>query len=231
MSFQPLSRFLAVLMLGLLGLSACASSADDFDSQFDAATLPDVTELYDSSALELSAADVVKVSVFGVSELDGDYQVDFDGNMRFPLIGTVPAEGLTPVQLAASLEAKLGESYLQNPEVMVTLVESVGERITVDGSVVSPGIYELEGKLTLLQAIALAGGPSEGANKKKVIVFRQVNGQRMAAAFNLQDIRDGEAEDPPVFGNDIVVMDGSGARARYGDLLRAAPIIGLIRFF
>lgn len=231
MTFQGFSRFWALIILAAVGVAACASSASEFDSQFDASAVPDVTAPWQEANLELGPADVVRVSVFGVSDLNGEYQVDFDGNLRFPLIGEVPAVGLTPSGLANELEHRLGEKYLQNPDVTVSVVESVSERITVDGSVASPGIYEIQGDTTLLQAVALAGGPSEGANKKKVVIFRQVEGQRMAAAFSLKDIREGEAEDPRVYGNDIIVMDGTGARARYSDWLRAAPIIGLIRFF
>ncbi|RFB04491.1 polysaccharide biosynthesis/export family protein [Parvularcula marina] len=228
MCLLVLRRRIAAFLLAMFGLAACSSTADDFDSQFDPATPPDVTALYDSSSQVLKSADVVRVTVFGVEDLGGEYQIDFDGKLRFPLIGQVEAEGFTPVQLAAILEVKLGEDYLQDPEVQVKRIESVGERITVDGSVTKPGIYELEGNITLLQAIALAGGPSEGANKKKVILFRQVEGQRMAAAFNLNEIREGEAIDPRVYGNDIVVVDGSGAKSRYGDLVRAAPFLGLL---
>lgn len=225
-----LFRFAMVLLMGMV-VTACASSADQSANQFDATTRPDATVVFQNDSLELGPADVIRVSVFGVPDLAGEYQVDFDGNIRFPLIGMVKAGGLTTGEFSQSLEQKLGEKYLQDPDVVVSVVESVGQRITIDGSVEQPGIYDLQGNMTLLQAVALAGGPGEGANPKKVVIFRQIDGQRMMAAFNLKDIREGEAEDPRVYGNDIVVMDGSVARARYGDLIRAAPIIGMFRFF
>lgn len=217
--------------LALAAVTACTSSADSFDNEFDVTTRPDATMAFQNTSLDLGPADVVRVAVFGVPDLDGEYQIDFDGNVRFPLVGKVRATGMSASEFAEELEKLLGEKYLQDPDVVVSVVESVGQRITVDGSVTKPGIYDLQGDMTLLQAVALAGGPGEGANPKKVVIFRQVQGERLAAAFNLKEIRQGEAEDPRVYGNDIIVMDGSAAQARYGDLIRAAPVIGLLRFF
>lgn len=226
---RALRMTLAALLL--VAVAACTSSADSFDNEFDVTTRPDATMAFQNTSLDLGPADVVRVSVFGVPDLDGEYQIDFDGNVRFPLVGKVQAAGMPASEFAVELEKLLGEKYLQDPDVVVSVVESVGQRITVDGSVTKPGIYDLQGDMTLLQAVALAGGPGEGANPKKVVIFRQVQGERLAAAFNLKEIRQGEAEDPRVYGNDIIVMDGSAAQARYGDLIRAAPVIGLLRFF
>jgi polysaccharide export outer membrane protein len=78
-----------------------------------------------------------------------------------------------------------------------------------------------------LQAVAISGGPTRGANTNRVVIFRSIDGKRMAAAFDLLKIRAGEGEDPAVFGNDVIVMDGSGLRATYDDFIRSIPLIGL----
>ena len=88
-------------------------------------------------------------------------------------------------------------------------------------------MYPVDGQLTLLQAVALSGGPTDGANRRRVIVFRQIEGKRHAAASDLREIRSGDAEDPRIYANDIVVMDGSEARRTYGDFLRAIPLLTL----
>ena len=80
-------------------------------------------------------------------------------------------------------------------------------------------------------AIAQAGGPTSGANTRKVAVFRQVNGERFAAAFNLDAIRSGDADDPEIYGNDIIVVDGSEASETYGEVLRSIPLIALFMAF
>jgi polysaccharide export outer membrane protein len=171
--------------------------------------------------------DLLDISVFGAPDLDNSYQVDFEGKLKLPLIGTIPAAGFTASQLATNLERRLGETYLQDPDVTVRVSEASKRFMTVDGSVQKPGMYPVEGQLTLLQAIALSGGPSDNANPRRVVVFRQIEGKRHAAGFDLKEIRQGNAEDPIVYANDIIVVDGSEARRTYGDFLRSVPLLAL----
>lgn len=175
--------------------------------------------------LEIAPGDSVQVKVFGVNELNGTYEVDHRGLIKMPLIGEVDALGNTALQLAAVLEAKLEDNYLQDADVTVTLQQSRTERITVDGSINNPGMIQVTGEMGLLQAVAMAGGPTEGANPKNVIVFRQVNGEQVAASYDLTAIRNGEAENPRVFGNDIIVVDGSETRRARNELLRTIPLL------
>lgn len=171
--------------------------------------------------------DVLEIRVFGVPDLDGTYQVDPDGLIKVPLVGGVNAGGFTIFELAETLEARLGEKFLQDPQVSVRVEESFGRQITVEGAVEKPGIYPVKGDITLLQALAVSGGPNDAANERRVGVFRTIEGTRKAAVFDLQAIREGRAEDPPVFGNDIIVVDGSAARSAYQEFLRAIPFFGL----
>ena len=101
----------------------------------------------------------------------------------------------------------------------------------MEGSVNKPGLYPIPGELSLLQAIAMSGGPSEAANPRKVAIFREIEGERKVAVFDLVDIRNGEMEDPSVYGNDIVVMDGNQTRQTYRELLRSVPLIALFLAF
>lgn len=171
--------------------------------------------------------DIVEISVFGVPELNNSYQVDYEGRIRMPLVGAVPAKGATAIELEQRLEAVFGQTYLNNPSFSVVIEEPVGERVTVDGSVEKPGLYPVQGRMSLLQAVASAGGPSDTANPKKVVLFRTVGEERKVAGYNLDLIRQGEADDPEVFGNDIIVVDGSEARRAYGDIVRAVPVLAL----
>jgi polysaccharide biosynthesis/export protein len=83
----------------------------------------------------------------------------------------------------------------------------------------------------LMRAVALAQGTSEDANPSRVYVFRTISGQRMAAAFDLRAIRRAEAEDPPIYGNDIVVVDGNRARSLFRDVIQTLPVLSLFRPF
>lgn len=218
-------RLLQCLMIAfsVVGMTACASFNAAEPGQ--SLPIPDSTTSVSPGDVRIAPLDVVEVDFFGVPDLDGQYQVDLAGAIKLPLIGAVPAVGKTSSELAFDLEDRYEESYLQDPDVTVTIVESIGRRFTVDGSVKNPGLFPMSGELSLLQAVALAGGPSDTANPRKVVVFRQVNGERRAAAFDLISIRKGNAEDPKIYGNDLIVVDGSEARASYGELLRSLPVL------
>lgn len=192
--------------------------------------IPDTTTSITAGDLRIAPMDLLDIRVFGVSELEGTYQVAFTGEIKLPLIGEVEVVGLSPSELALRLERDYGEKYLQDPDVSVTIKESVGRKVTIEGAVSRPGLFPVQGKLTLLQAIALAGGTTSSSNPRNVVLFRQIEGQRHAASFDLLEIRKGTAFDPPIYGNDIVVVDGSDVRENYRDLLRSVPLLALLIF-
>ena len=179
----------------------------------------------------IGVGDKLAITVFQVPDLSGDFQVDGAGNVAMPLIGSVPAQGKTADEFAQFLQSRLGATYLRDPNVRVAIAAATQQTFTVDGSVRSPGVFKVEGPTTLMKAVASANGLTEDADSSRVVVFRQINGQRNAAAFNLAAIRRGNAEDPPIYGNDIVVVDGSRARAIYKDLLTAFPLFAIFRPF
>ena len=179
----------------------------------------------------ISSADELTINVFRVEDLSGDHVVDPNGFIDMPLVGRVQAAGKTSEQLASELETRLSAKYLRNPSVQVSIKKLTEQTVTVDGAVDRPGAYPVRGPTTLQQAIALAQGLDAEANPRRVVVFRQIEGKRHAAAFDLTAIRRAEAEDPIVYGNDIVVVDGSKTRGVFRDLLAAIPLIGIFRPF
>ncbi len=216
-----------VLVTGFaVAVAGCATRTNP-DLQAGQLAVPDATTLRAAGELRVAPLDVVDIRVFGVPELDGAYQVDPEGNLRLPLIGIVEANGFTTFELAAELERRFGERYIQDPQVIVQLTTETRLQITVEGAVDRPGIYPISGALTLLQAVALSGGTAEDADLENVIIFRTIEGERRAARFDLRDIRIGAAEDPQVFGNDVVVVVQSDTRRRYVDVIRALPAIGV----
>lgn len=179
-----------------------------------------------STDYKIAPMDTLHITVFQVTDLSGDFDVDLMGNVSLPLIGEVKAADLTTGELDKAITAKLGEKYLQNPEVNVGLKQSARRNVTLDGSVNQPGMYPVNGPTSLIQAVALARGTSSDANPHRVAIFRQVQGKRMAAAFDLVSIRKGEMEDPPVYSGDIIVVDGSRIKAIQNQLLMSLPVIG-----
>jgi polysaccharide export outer membrane protein len=176
---------------------------------------------------KIAPMDTLAIKVFKMPDLSGDYEVDLTGQISMPLIGQIPATDVTTAQLDQRLSEKLGEKYLEHPDVSVAIKSSSRRSVTVDGAVNRSGSFPVNGPLTLMQAVAAAGGTAPDANARRVAVFRQINGKRQAAAFDLTSIRRGEMEDPPVYAGDIVVIDGSSLKAVQKQLLSAIPILSV----
>lgn len=181
----------------------------------------------ESADYRIAPMDTLKINVFQVPELSGDFEVDLLGNISLPLVGEVKAADLTMTQLDRTLSSKLGEKYLQNPDVTVGLKHSTRRNVTVEGAVNNPGMFAINGPTTLLQAIAIAKGVSQDSNPHRVAIFRTIDGKRMAAAFDLYSVRRGKMEDPPVYAGDIIVVDGSRIRQIQNQILMTLPIIGM----
>jgi polysaccharide biosynthesis/export protein len=182
-----------------------------------------------SQDYKISALDVVEVSVFGVKDLDRTVQVSSSGMITMPLINQVKAGGRTSAQLEAEIARKLNATYLQNPQVSVYVKEYNSQRITVDGAVMKPGIFPITGKVTLLQAVALAEGLNEIADPSGILLFRTVDGKRMIARFNLKEVRGGKIDDPFLQAGDIVMVDESSTRTTLREIKNVMPITGLFQ--
>ena len=196
---------------------------------FGAPDAPVVATL--ESDYRIAPLDTLSIKVFKMPDLSGDYDVDLTGQISMPLIGNVPAVELTTAQLDQRLTEKFGERYLENPDVSVGVKASTRRSVTVDGAVKASGSYPVNGPLTLMQAVALAGGTSEDANPRRVAVFRTISAKRQAAAFDLASIRKGQEEDPRIFPGDIIVVDGSAIKAAQKQILNSLPILSIFRPF
>lgn len=187
---------------------------------------PELADLFSATRpYYIGPFDKLNIDVFGIEDLTKDVQIDASGRLSFPLVGVLNAAGLTPGELASSLEEKLRGNYIRNPDVTVNLIETVSQVVTVDGQVKSPGQFPVVGKMTLIRAVANAGGTSEFAKLNDVVVFRTVNGQKMAGLYNLKAIRRGQYEDPDIYANDIVIVGDSQSRRLFRDLITASPLL------
>lgn len=228
-------RSLAVcagLFGSMLSLAACASGVSDQvalnPSDFG---VPDAVTAVTQGEHLLGSLDKIRVTVFQEPALSGEFQVDQGGKIDLPQVGAVEAKGRTTAQLATHLKERLSQRLLRNPNVQVALVEAAEQNVTIDGAVRKPGVVAIRGQTTLIRAIALAEGTMPEANPKRVLVFRTVNGQRMAAAYDLHAIRQAAAPDPVIYGNDVVVVPGSRTRGILRDILSTVPVLGVFRPF
>lgn len=222
--------FLTAAMLG-----GCGGTRMDI-SQMTAAEPVDLQTAYVAPASQgparIGIGDKLDVGVFQVPDLTlKDLIVDTSGNIQMPLIGSVPSAGLTSSELANEIAARLGSRYLRNPQVTVSVTEAANQKITVDGAVTKPGVYEMKGSTSLLQAVAMAEGPTRVADLTKVAVFRTIDGRRAVALFDLASIRQGRAADPAILGDDIVVVDTSRMGTVMQTVFSALPGLAVFSYF
>jgi len=177
-----------------------------------------------NTGYKIGAQDVIEISVFKVPELSKMVQVSETGTVNLPLIGEVSAAGRTATELEKALTASLGAKYLQNPQVTVYVKEYNSQRVTLEGGgVKKPGVYPLRGRMTLLQLIATAEGLSE-LSSSEVAVFREENGKRMGARFDVSAIRSGEVADPPLRAGDVIVAPTSMAKETLNSVIKLVPL-------
>lgn len=158
-----LSRWLAALVAVALILLPGAAAARDAAPAASAAT-PAVP------VYRLGPDDKVRINVYGEDALNAEYLVGSDGNISFPLLGMVEAKGLTLAELQALLTRRLAESAINDPKVSVDIVEY--RPFYVLGEVQKAGQYPYRTGLTVMAAIATAGGFTYRANKKTVMIQR-----------------------------------------------------------
>ena len=162
--------------------------------------------------------DLLEIQVFGVEQLSRTVRVNSRGQVSLPLVGTLQVGGMTGQEAEAALAHKLGENYLQDPQVSLFIREYTSQRVTVEGAVNKPGVYPLRGPTTLLQTLALAGGQASLSDMSEVMLFRpSPDGKRAAHAYDVERIRAGEMDDPAVMSEDLIVVKRNSTRVFFKD--------------
>lgn len=178
-----------------------------------------------SAGYKIGPHDVLDIAVFKVPELSSRIQVADSGNINLPLVGEIPAAGKTARDIERDLTAKLGAKYLQSPQVKVFVKEYNSQQITIQGAVRKPGIYAIKGKTSLLQTIAMAEG-LDSSYDSTILVLREGEGQRLAAKFDIDEIKNGGASDPTILKGDTVVVNTSTTKKVFDSALRVLPNSG-----
>ena len=206
-------------------LSACSTVEDAPKGEAAYAVIPPAPAV--GMDYSISPDDVLRIQVYHEPGLSlEDAQVTAAGMVRMPLVGDVSVAGLSASEASDVIAGRLGERYLVSPQVTVFIKKAVGRRITVDGEVREPGLFPVDGRVGLLQAIAMARGPTRLASMGQIVVVRQAEGERKAAMFDLGAIRKGEAPDPEILPGDTIIVGLSRAKAILGGALLALPAVG-----
>jgi polysaccharide export outer membrane protein len=156
----------------------------------------------DSDQYVIGAEDILYIHVWREEALTRTVPVRIDGMISLPLVQEVKAEGLTPFQLKEALTQRLKE-FIENPNVSVTVMEANSFKVYVSGQVRSPGVYRLRSETTLLQIIPMAGGFTDWANQKKILILRKEDGKEKRITANYKKIIKGD--DP---GSNIILKAG-----------------------
>jgi polysaccharide biosynthesis/export protein len=135
---------------------------------------------------KIGVNDVLNIFVKDETALTQDMVVMPDGRIIFPMIGEIMAEGHSAIELKDTMSEKLKE-FIKNPVVTVFVRQSNSRRIYTIGNVTRPGPYPLEAGMTVLQSLSVAGGFTEWADRKFVMVVRRANGKETMLRFNYQD--------------------------------------------
>ncbi|MCW1400956.1 polysaccharide export protein [Novosphingobium sp. MW5] len=170
--------------------------------------------------------DRLVIDVFGIEGLsDREVQVDAGGKISFPLVGVIEIAGQTPAEVEMTLISRLRAAYVRSPQVTVNVKEAVSQVVTVDGQVKKPGLFPIIGRMTLMRVIAKAEGTDEFSNLEDVVIFRTVNGRRLAALYNLDGIRHGAFPDPDIYPNDVVMVGDDNSRRLFKDFLTTFSLV------
>ncbi|MCP4622712.1 MAG: polysaccharide export protein [bacterium] len=140
----------------------------------------------------IGAADILEITTWKEPDLSREgVVVRTDGKISFPLMDDVQAAGLTPMEMKTNMEAGLNE-YVDSPFVTVTIQAPNSKKFYILGEIAGTGEYPLTKNLTVLQAFALAGGFTEWASKKEIILLRNENGKDKLYRVNYKEIAKGK---------------------------------------
>lgn len=158
----------------------------------------------------LGPSDVVEVRVFGEPDLSGVHRVEAEGTVRLPLVGNVELDGLGADEAAERIEAAYNARYLKDAQVTVVVREFNSRKIYVLGEVGKPGAYPFEEKMTVIGAIARAGGTSRLADLNRTIITREAaKGSTTRQTVQVAEIRKGQSPDVELQPGDIIFVPES----------------------
>jgi polysaccharide export outer membrane protein len=181
------SKIIMYLLLSLLSLPVFAQGPQPGSPAQSGQGQP----LVDSDTYVIGPEDMLDIFVWKETELSRRVPVRMDGKISIPLVGEMQAAGLTPLKLKEELIDKL-KAYVEIPNVTVTVMEVNSFKVYVTGQVLKPGVFPLRSETTILQIIPMAGGFTEWANQRKILLVRKEQGKDKRFIINYKKILSGD---------------------------------------
>jgi len=185
---------LIVLSSTLLGQTTTASAEQPgapARAETKSAAASDAPRPHDGNFV-IGNDDVLAINVWKEAEISRSIPVRSDGKISLPLVGELQATGRTPLNLEQDIAERL-KNYISEPEVTVIVQQINSQKFNVMGQVVKPGSYSLASAVTVLDAIAVAGGFRDFAKRKSVYVLRQnADGTQTRLLFNYKEVIKGQ---------------------------------------
>lgn len=181
----------------LAGLCVCVYSSAAQVSAVMPADLQTVPSAQPGAAVQAPADyvigpdDVLGVLFWRDETLSGDVVVRPDGKISLPLLNEIEVAGMTPEQLRGVLLTRASK-FVEEPSVAVVVRAINSRKVFITGQVSRPGSYPLTAPTSVLQLIAVAGGLTDYADSKNVVILRKEQGRPISLKFNYQDVRKGK---------------------------------------
>jgi|GEM_PF-951244 len=183
---DPFSRFSPINLINLINSINQNTAWSQSSQEEDTPTGTNLPKNY-----VIGSGDVLEIFVWRNEQLSREVVVRPDGKISLPLLQDAQAEGLTVPWLKEEITRRFGE-YLENPRVTVIVKQIGSYRVSVLGRVMRPGVYPITGETTLVEAISMAGGFTEWANKRKITVITTEGGEETKLTVNYKKIASGK---------------------------------------
>ncbi|MEP6093087.1 MAG: polysaccharide biosynthesis/export family protein [Erythrobacter sp.] len=181
-----------------------------------------------ATSYKLRASDQLSVNVFREPDLSVEnVRLGVDGLVSLPLLGSIPAAGMTAREFEQDVARRLLAAGLRSPMVSVNISEYASHLVTVEGAVTTPGVYTFQPGSRLSAAIAMAQGPTNLAKRDQIAVFRESPEGILIAKFDHRQMSQGTMLDPVLEPGDRVVVGTDGLSVFYQGLLQALPAFGV----
>ena len=155
------------------------------------------SEMTESGDYLIGAGDLIEIVVWKNPEVSGEFRIRPDGKFSMPLVGDILAEGMTTDLVSMQVEKKL-KLFIDAPFISTIVRDTSSNRIYILGEVARPGAYPIDSSLSVLQALAMAGGLTEFADRNKLLLVRGTGKDQEKMTINYTGILKGSADEDNV---------------------------------